>query len=452
VRIEYGLALAENLADGKVNTKALKGLVPELEEAQNWLEALGKNGTVGFMDLPFQEITPLLDMGNHIRSQFRHFLLIGIGGSALGAETLAHTLWHIRPCDMPAFHVLDNVDPVKTREVLGRLDPRETCFCVVSKSGSTAESMANFLVILEWLKDAVGEDGARERVIFITDPYKGGLRDLAKEEGYCALAIPPNVGGRFSVLSAVGLLPAVVLGLNVEGLLRGASLALRVCRTRGLDSNPAWIIAGLHYLHCTLGKKGISVMMAYHERLTTFVDWYRQLWAESLGKGGKGQTPVKAVGAVDQHSQIQLYNEGPKDKIITFLRVESFSSDIEIPSLYPDKPALAYLGGHSLGELMNKELVGTASALAKRGVPSVTISMPQVDELNLGALFMVYEMATALTGHLYGINPFDQPGVEEGKRLTYGLMGRPGFEDKGKEAREIWEKNEKAVFALSLEE
>jgi glucose-6-phosphate isomerase len=193
-------------------------------------------------------------------------------------------------------------------------------------------------------------------------------------------------------------------------------------------------------------------MMAYHERLTTFVDWYRQLWAESLGKGGKGQTPVKAVGAVDQHSQIQLYNEGPKDKIITFLRVESFSSDIEIPSLYPDKPALAYLGGHSLGELMNKELVGTASALAKRGVPSVTISMPQVDELNLGALFMVYEMATALTGHLYGINPFDQPGVEEGKRLTYGLMGRPGFEDKGKEAREIWEKNEKAVFALSLEE
>ena len=453
MKVYYGLALAEGVPQIRTSRKKLEELTHQLAEAQDWLEALGKREEVGFMDLPFQDTSPITEMGDKIREEFQHFVLIGIGGSSLGAETLFDALkgptYNAHPQrDGPTFHVLDNVDPVKTAEVLDSVDVGKTCFCVVSKSGSTAESMANFLVCLEALEQAVGRERAREQVIFITDPHKGGLRELAREEGYKTLEVPPNVGGRFSVLSAVGLLPAAVLGLDVKALLEGAARALKACKTRSLETNPAWVIAGLHYLHNTLEGRGISVMMAYHERLATFADWYRQLWAESLGKEGKGQTPVKAVGTVDQHSQIQLYNDGPKDKIITFLMVEKFARDVAIPGLYGDKEFLSYLGGHTLGELINSELVGTASALAKKGVPSLVVTLPRVTEDTLGKLFMVYEMATALSGHLYGINPFDQPGVEEGKRLTYGLMGREGFQDKGQEAREIWEKRKKGQISL----
>ena len=444
MEISYGLALKESLEQTKVSKKILEELSPGLEEAQEWLEDLGDRGEVGFMDLPFQDPSSIIELGERIRDRFRHFVLIGIGGSSLGAETIFHAL---KPRG-PTFHVMDNVDPVKTAEILESIDPAKTCFCVVSKSGSTAESMANFLVSLEMVEKAVGRDRAREQMVFITDPEKGGLRELAREEGYRALEVPPNVGGRFSVLSPVGLLPAAVLGVDVRALLAGAKGALKACKTRSLETNPAWVIAGLHYLHNTLEGRSISVMMVYHERLATFADWYRQLWAESLGKEGQGQTPVKAVGAVDQHSQIQLYNDGPKDKIITFLQVEKFARDVEIPGLYSQKPFLSYLGGYTQGELLNNELVGTASALAKKGVPSLVVTLPRVDEENLGKLFMVYEMATALSGHLYGINPFDQPGVEEGKRLTYGLMGREGFQEKGREAREIWEKRKKGRVSL----
>ncbi len=453
MRISYGLALQEGLGQGRVSRKVLEDFSYQLEKAQGRLEDLRARGKVGFMDLPFKDTGPILEMGKKIRRGFQHFVLIGIGGSSLGAETLFHALkgplYNSNPHrGGPTFHVMDNVDPVKTAEILEETNSAKTCFCVVSKSGSTAESMANFLITLEVLEAAVGRDQARKQVVFITDPEKGALRELAREEGFQALEVPPNVGGRFSVLSAVGLLPAAVLGLDVKALLAGAARALEACKTRSLETNPAWVIAALHYLHHTLEGRSISVMMAYHERLATFADWYRQLWAESLGKEGQGQTPIKAVGAVDQHSQIQLYNDGPKDKIITFLHVEEFAKEVEIPSLYPEKPSLSYLGGHTLGGLLNNELIGTAAALAKNGVPSLVVTIPQVNEEVMGKLFMVYEMATALSGHLYGINPFDQPGVEEGKKLTYGLMGRQGFEDKGKEAREIWKKRKAGEVAL----
>lgn len=451
MEIDYGLALADELGQGKVTQKALEEFSPKLIEAQDWLNAKRASKELGFMDLPFQDPSPILQMAREVRREFNHFVLIGIGGSSLGVQVLFNALRDQSSGKGPFFHILDNVDPVKTTEILEGIKLENTCFCVVSKSGSTAEPMANFLVALGTLERVVGRDKARRQVVFITDPEKGNLRDLAKEEGYRALEVPPNVGGRFSVISSVGLFPAAVLGIDVERLLKGASQALKSCEKREVTSNPAWIIAALHYLHHTLEAKSISVMMTYHEKLAVFADWYRQLWAESLGKKGKGQTPVKAVGTVDQHSQIQLYSEGPKDKIITFLQVKNFSQDCRIPSLYPQKPALAYLGGHTLGELINTELAGTASALAKRGVPSITITLPLVNEGYLGALFMVYEIATALMGRLYGINPFDQPGVEEGKRLTYGLMGREGFQEKGKEAHEIWAKRKRGTLTMDLE-
>ncbi len=450
MEIDYGLALADGLGQGKVTKKALEEFSPKLIEAQNWLKAKRASKELGFMDLPFQDPSPILQMAREVRREFDHFVLIGIGGSSLGVQVLFDALRGQSSGKGPSFHILDNVDPVKTTEILEGIEPENTCFCVVSKSGSTAEPMANFLVALETLERVVGRDKARRQVVFITDPEKGNLRDLAKEEGYRALEVPLNVGGRFSVLSSVGLFPAAVLGIDVERLLKGASQALKSCEKREMASNPAWTIAALHYLHHTLEAKSISVMMAYHEKLAIFADWYRQLWAESLGKEGKGQTPVKAVGAVDQHSQIQLYSEGPRDKIITFLQVKNFSQDCRIPPLYPQKPALAYLGGHTLGELINTELAGTASALAKRGVPSITITLPLVNEGYLGALFMVYEIATALMGRFYDINPFDQPGVEEGKRLTYGLMGREGYQEKGKEAREIWAKGKRGTLTIDL--
>jgi glucose-6-phosphate isomerase len=265
---------------------------------------------------------------------------------------------------------------------------------------------------------------------------------MAKEFGWRTLPIAPNVGGRFSVMTPVGLFPAAMVGINIRQLLSGAVFMDRRCEARKIDANPAFAYAALQY---ALYLKGaiISVLMPYSSALADISDWYRQLWAESLGKGrtldgrkvNVGPTPVKALGATDQHSQAQLYVEGPYDKSVTFIEVEKFNRTLGIPKALSQYDDAAYLGGRSVNELLAAEKKGTEVALAAAGRPNGTVVMPEISEFTVGQLMYFFEMATAISGALYGIFAFDQPGVEAGKKAAYALMGRPGYEAKGAEIR-----------------
>ncbi len=391
-----------------------------------------------FAKLPYQDTTYIKELAQEIREKFEYFVLIGIGGSSLGAEMLFNSLtetnYNINK--KPKFFVMDNVDPEKIYGILQQIEIEKTCFNVISKSGSTVETIANFGVVLEMLKDKVG-DRWKEHLIFTTDPERGFLRKFGEENGIKLLDIPKPVGGRFSVFTPVGLLPAAVVGIDIDEVLKGARKMDLICSIEEhVEHNPAYLIALTHYIANMRRGKTISVMMPYSERLSSFVDWYRQLWAESLGKDGLGQTPVKAIGTIDQHSQIQLYRDGLRDKIVTFIQIEKMDVDYKIPENIPED--INYLSGHTLHEILNKELLGTKAALIKSKVPNITVILDRVNPYNIGMLVYLYELATGFSGYLYKVNPFDQPAVEEGKNFTYALMGREGYQEKLEEFRELY--------------
>jgi glucose-6-phosphate isomerase len=306
---------------------------------------------------------------------------------------------------------------------------------VISKSGGTAETMAQYLVVRAWLDEALGS-AADRHLVFTTDPARGALRELAQRERIATLDIPPEVGGRFSVLSPVGLLPAALVGIDIEGLLAGARHAVERAQSDDLLKNPAALYAALHWAADAELDARVHVLMPYTDRLREFAEWYRQLWAESLGKRtdreGRevhvGPTPVGAVGATDQHSQIQLFMEGPFDKVITFVTVDHLGIDVPIPGRPGLPPDLDYLPGHTLGELLGAEYEATSAALAQMGRMSCTLSLPDLTAAAVGEAVMFFQLATGYAGAWYGIDPFDQPGVELGKRLTFASMGRPGYE------------------------
>ena len=396
------------------------------------------------MGLPEQDPTEMLAYGREARSRFDTLVVLGIGGSALGTTALAtalldpyHNLLGPAARGGPRLFVVDNVDPDEMTALFSRLDLATTLVDVVSKSGTTAETMAAYLIARRMLEARLGKEEAARHLVFTTDPEAGVLRRIGRADGIRMFPVPPGVGGRFSVLSAVGLLPAALCGMDVPGLLAGAREAMSWGDAEDVLASPAHAFATIQFLQYVRFDRRISVMMPYSARLRDVADWYRQLWAESLGKAVDrkgnavhvGPTPVKALGATDQHSQVQLYAEGPDDKVFTFLRVESFAQDVVIPDLHPEEESLAYLHGRRLSELLNAEQRATAWALAKQRKPSLTIALPRVDAVILGQLLYTLEMAAAVAGELFDIDAFDQPGVEAGKKAAYALMGRPGFEE-----------------------
>ncbi|MCX7812454.1 MAG: glucose-6-phosphate isomerase [Pseudothermotoga sp.] len=372
---------------------------------------------------------------------FDSLVVIGIGGSSLGTAALASALkpfdWnYLSKAERGGYlriFFLENVDPDYTASVLDRIDLRTTVFNVVSKSGSTAECLAHYQIIRGLLE--IKGLKPSEHIVFTTDPKKGLLRKIAERDKIVALDIPPELGGRFSVLSAVGLFPAMAIGIDVKALVDGAKDAYMKCVVLDVWKNPSAMMTACYYLHKLKGRR-ITVMMPYSNRLYTLADWFRQLWAESLGKKYsltgeivyEGLTPIRALGVVDQHSQLQLYNEGPDDKTITFIEVEKFDREVLIPSIHQDEE-IAYLNDKKLSELLKNELLGTERSLAFNGRPSMRIIFPSINAYELGQFFMYYEFTTTLMGKLLKIDPFDQPGVELGKQITYSLMGRKGFEE-----------------------
>ena len=420
-----------------------------LKAQQNILEAEAR-GEMGFMELPYKQeevVNELKETAEELKDKFDNFVVLGIGGSALGNIAVQtaindphYNLFKEARNGYPRLFVSDNVDPEGIKALLDKLDPEKTLFNVISKSGSTAETMSQFLLARKFVADAVGEENVGEHFIATTSKDSGYLIEIAEREGMKKFFIPDNVGGRFSVLTPVGLLSAAMTGVDIEKLLEGAAYMDQICRRDNFWENPALVNGLIQYLAYKKGKV-MSVMMPYSDRLKDVADWYRQLWAESLGKevdlqGNKvnvGPTPIKALGATDQHSQAQLYMEGPFDKIITFLEVENFKEELEIPGAYQDLDGLGYLGGHNFAELINTEKWATELALNKRNRMNQTIKVPEVNEFTLGQLFYFFEFQTAVAGELLNINTFNQPGVELGKNYTYGIFGRDGYQDKKEE-------------------
>jgi glucose-6-phosphate isomerase len=442
IRLDYTNMMAPPI-DGGITESEWRDVAARFEEAHRGVANEYASGTLGFLDLPENRALhqQTLDYVQQVKlraGELTDVVVLGIGGSALGPIALRTSLrppqWNLLDDAArggePRLHVLDNVDPANISALLGRLDLRRSLFVVISKSGGTAETMAQYLVVRARLNEVLGEAGARERLVFVTDPQKGALRTIARNEKIAALEIPANVGGRFSVLTPVGILPAALIGIDTADLLAGAADMRTRCASKVLGNNIAGTWAALQYLADTKHGRPIQVLMPYSDALRDMADWFVQLWAESLGKhrvegdSGVGPTPLGALGATDQHSKVQLFMEGPGDKTVTFIGVEEGGVDVTIPRLHADVPELAYLGGHQLGELLDIERRATAGALARRGRPNMTLTLERVDPFHIGALFMFLELATAYAGRLYGVNAFDQPGVELGKQFTYAMLGR----------------------------
>jgi glucose-6-phosphate isomerase len=457
IKLDYNNMLAPRVGGGKgVDPERLRGLQDRFRQIHAEVEEGRAAGRFGFFDLPYagEVVDHIEEFAEGPGQAFSNLVVLGIGGSALGTTALRTALldpyWNELDDDgrdsYPRLFVVDNPDPSTFAALLRRINLGQTLFNVVSKSGGTAETMSQLLIVRQKLAAEFGEDGFRRHLLFTTDPEVGVLRKLAHEEGVAALPVPPNVGGRFSVFSAVGLLPAAMVGIPIRELLAGARAMDERCRSDDLFANPAALFAALQYLADTEAGAPIHVMMPYSDPLRDLADWFRQLWAESLGKqfgtdGSEvfaGPTPVKSLGATDQHSQVQLYMEGPFDKTITFLIEQERGEDMAIPAVYPDVAELGYLGGHTLGELLRVEKEATEAALTRRGRMNMTLELPRVDAHHVGELFFLLQVATVYAGALYGVDPLDQPGVELGKELTYGIMGRPGYEAQ----REEWQRAE----------
>ena len=445
ILLDYNNMQAPRISTRGIDTARLADIAARFGDVHADVEQRRTAGTLGFLQLPFEHavVEQIRSFADGLGQAFDTIVVLGIGGSALGASALLQALkpphWNELTDEareyFPRIYILDNVDPTTIAPLLDRLDLRRTLFNVISKSGATAETMAQYLIVRDRLLSVMDADAARGHLIFTTDPEKGVLRRIAADEQIATLAVPPNVGGRFSVLSAVGLLPAALIGVDVPALLGGAADMVERCASSDLRANPAGMFAALQYLAHTERAANVHVMMPYTDRLYGMADWFRQLWAESLGKRASvrgdevftGPTPVKALGATDQHSQVQLYMEGPFDKTVTFLTVREFGTDVAIPRLYEDVEELSYLGGSSLAALLTVEQEATAAALTAAGRMNMTIELPRIDAHSLGQLLMMLQIATVYAGGLYGVDPLDQPGVELGKQLTYGLMGRAGF-------------------------
>lgn len=408
-------------------------------KAFNRFQEERKKDILGFYDLPDSNVDHILNYIESVKNDYDEMVVLGIGGSALGNKAIYSALKTTKKLTKK-LHIMDNVDPLMINDILSQINIKRTLFNVITKSGTTAETMSTFMIVLDILKKEC-PDTYKKQIIVTTDKDKGFLRKLIKEESYQDFIVPDSVGGRFSVLTDVGLVSSAFVGIDIKALLKGAAIMRETCNKECIWDNPAYLNAMIHYLYMK-DHKNISVMMPYVNALYDFADWYRQLWAESLGKRTNiynqivetGQTPVKALGTTDQHSQIQLYAEGPNDKVLTFVSVEKFNIDYTIPELYMERDEVNYLANQNISHLLNAEQLATEIALTQAGRPNANIILSEINEENIGQFIYLYELQTIIAGYFLDINPLDQPGVEAGKIATYALKGKKGFE---KEAQEI---------------
>ncbi len=406
------------------------------------VRAAHADGSLPLLRLPAasDDLAALAPHVARFRGDFDHVVVLGTGGSSLGGQTLCALADRGfgpvpgapgAPIEQaaPKLHFMDNVDPDTFSALFGALDLARTGFIVISKSGGTAETLTQFLVCFDAVRSVLGcalggggTGNAGAHFLAITEPGDPGdnvLRRLASSHGIAILDHDPGVGGRFSALSLVGLLPAMIAGLDARAVRAGAAGVLDpLLAGAGASDTPSAVGAAISVALNRTKAISQTVLMPYLDRLGDFGLWYRQLWAESLGKGGQGTTPIRAVGTVDQHSQLQLYLDGPADKMFTLIMLDVAGSGAIVPSDLADDPALAYLSGRRMGDLMDAEQRATAETLIRRGRPTRIIRLATLDERVMGALMMHFMLETILAAHLLGVDAFDQPAVEDGKILT----------------------------------
>jgi len=447
IKLDFNYVMQDFIGEDQgLSDYDFKNLSDKIDLAIKTIKSKRENKKLEWLELPYNQeniVSDILDYADYIQKNFESVVVLGIGGSALGPIALQQAINHPFYNELskqkrkyPRFYVADNIDPERLVYLFDILDLTKTLFIVISKSGSTSETMSQFMIIKDILEKKLDKPQTKKNIVCITDKLKGNLIKIAETEGYKTFYVPDGVGGRFSELSPVGLLPAAICGINIKELLAGAAFM-----DKNYLSNPENNIASkfaiINYL-ALQKQKNICVMMPYADRLKYISDWYAQLWAESLGKAfdnnqkliNTGQTPVKSLGVTDQHSQVQLYNEGPFDKIIIFIGVENYREEIMIPEIFKDIPALNFLGGVTHNELIKAEQRATEYALAKSKHMNMSIILPEINEFNIGQLFYMLELATAFSGELLNINAFDQPGVEEAKNATYAIFNKPGYEEK----------------------
>ncbi|MEP9412205.1 MAG: glucose-6-phosphate isomerase [Candidatus Brocadia sp.] len=464
IHLDFNNMMAQTIGpEHGITEQELKEVAPLATQFVTTVKEERAADKLQFLDLPYDKktVAQILEMTNAVKGKFKNLVVVGIGGSALGNiaihTALNHPFYNIlgekERNGSPRIFVLDNIDPDRFSGLMDIVKPEETLFNFITKSGTTVETMSQFLIIMRLLQDKLGKD-YKGHVITTTDSEKGTLRDITKREGFKSFSIPAGVGGRYSVLTPVGLFSAAVSGVDITALLDGAALMDRACQSDDLWENPALMGAALYFLSHTKKGKNILVMMPYSHALSGVADWFCQLWAESLGKKFSlnkeivytGSTPVKAIGVVDQHSQLQLYMEGPYDKVIAFCTIERFNKRVPITNKDELEGELAYLKGHSLNDVMKAEFEGTRLALTEQRRPNCTITLDELSAFTLGQLFYLLELQTAYGGRFYNVNAFDQPGVEAGKINAFAMLGRKGYEQRKKEINALLQKAQKKYY------
>ena len=427
-RQSFDNCFSDRIGEGGLTRQAFDAALGEAEAALSWLRDAHASGALPLLRVPARtdDLARIDEVAEHLLNNTTDLVIFGIGGSALGAQALAQlTGWGTQAHRQKGvnIHIPDNLDAATMDAVLGNLDLRTTRFLVVSKSGGTVEPAIQTLAAMSALEKAGGGKYMKHHFAVLTEPARNGkpnpMRALAEANGFPTLEHDPGVGGRYAVLTNVGLLPARLIGLDVKAIRRGAAAVLKpvVDGASAKDVAPA-AGAALQIAMMRERATAMSVAVAYADRLDRFLAWYCQLWAESLGKDGNGTTPVRALGPVDQHSQLQLWLAGPKDKLFNMFLVETKGRGPEALAGLAEKTDFAFLGGHRVGDLVDAEQRATVDTLIRNGRPVRSFMLPALDESTLGALFMHFMLETIIAGRMLGIDPFAQPAVEEGKILA----------------------------------
>lgn len=458
IKLNYNFLMNEFIGNSgleKIDIYSHKNLY---NSAREKLFSKIKSKEIGFFDLPSNDKAnqhkEILKYYQKNKSKFDNFVVLGIGGSSLGPlslyKALNHTYNNIK--NKKKFFVLDNPDPSTISDLLSTINLKRTLFNVISKSGTTIETISEFFIVKDKLLRA-GKNLLKTNLVITTDPTKGPLRKFALTHGIKTFDIPPNIGGRYSVLSPVGLLPACFCGINIKELLAGAEAIRKNALRKDILKNKVLLFSLLIYLSYKKLRKPILALFPYSDKLKSLGEWFIQLWAESLGKRydlsgnivNVGQTPLNAVGAKDQHSILQLFIEGPYDKLIVFLEVEKAATDLKIPEDH-EFQKFSYVANKKLSTLLNTEKNATSFALTKYEHPNITLKIPEISAYYMGQLIFFFETACAFLGFLYNINPFDQPGVELGKIFTKGLLGETISDEFLEELSEFDDQNKEYIL------
>ncbi len=420
--------------------------VQGLQQAHTWLqEATGRgNDFVGWVNLPRdydkEEYARIQAAAKKIQSDSKALVVIGIGGSYLGAraaiELLYSNNYNLIQKDSPNIYFIGNgLSGDAMQEVVDLIGDADFSVNVISKSGTTTEPAVAFRFFKALLEKKYGREGAAKRIYATTDKARGALKSLAAAEGYDSYVVPDDVGGRYSVLTAVGLLPIAVAGVDLDELMKGAASMMETCRAAGLDANPAWQYAAARSDLYAQGKK-IEILAGYEPRFRFFAEWWKQLYGESEGKEGKGLFPASVEFTADLHSMGQYIQQGERTMFETVVRFGPSKHKLCVPSDEKDGDGLNFLAGKDMDYIAAQAMDGTLLAHVEGGVPNLIVRAGEINAFTLGELIYFFEYACGLSGYLLGVNPFDQPGVEAYKKNMFALLGKPGYEDLGAQLRE----------------